>query len=72
MLTRISRVASDTCWWTPWLGLPLLVYVTLADDHDRVGARWLLAGLGLVVLHLKKLWADGAYGGEEFASWCEE
>lgn len=21
------------------LGLPLLVYVTLADDHDRVGAR---------------------------------
>jgi hypothetical protein len=54
------------------LGLPLLVYVTLADDHDRVGARWLLAGLGLVVLHLKKLWAHGAYGGEEFASWCEE
>jgi putative transposase len=54
------------------LGLPLLVYVTLADDHDRVGARWLLAGLGLLVPHLKKIWADGAYGGEEFASWCEE
>lgn len=54
------------------MGLPLLVYVTLADDHDRVGARWLLAGLGLLVPHLKKLWAEGAYGGEEFASWCQE
>jgi putative transposase len=25
-----------------------------------------------LVPHLKKIWADGAYGGEEFASWCEE
>jgi putative transposase len=31
-----------------------------------------LAGLGLLVPHPKKIWADGAYGGEEFASWCEE
>ena len=21
---------------------------------------------------LRKIWADGAYGGEEFARWCEE
>ena len=49
-----------------------MVYVTLADDHDRVGARWLLAGLGLLVPHLKKLWADGAYGGEELTRWCEK
>jgi putative transposase len=95
------------------LGLPLSVYVTPANVHDRVGACCLLAGLqwvalilarahhactigrleysaepsvpimpygsitlksavGLLVPHLKKIWADRAYGGEEFASWCEE
>lgn len=54
------------------LGLPLSVYVTPANVQDRVGARCLLAGLGLLVPHLKKIWADGAYGGEEFARWCEE
>jgi putative transposase len=54
------------------LGLPLSVYVTPANVQDRVGARCLLAGLGLSVPHLEKIWADGAYGGEEFARWCEE
>jgi putative transposase len=54
------------------LSLTLLIYVTPANVHDRVGARCLLAGLGLSVPHMKKIWADGAYGGEEFASWCEE
>jgi putative transposase len=24
------------------------------------------------VPHLKKIWADGAYSGEELARWCEE
>jgi putative transposase len=54
------------------LGLPLSVYVTLANVRDRVGVRHLLAGLGLLVPHPKKIWAYAAYGGEEFASWCEE
>jgi putative transposase len=54
------------------LGLPLSVYVTPANVHDRHGACCLLDGLGLLVPHLKKIWTDGAYDGEEFASWCEE
>jgi putative transposase len=54
------------------LGLPLSVYVTPANVQDRVGARLLLAGLGPLVPRLKKIWADGAYGGKELASWCDE
>ena len=47
------------------LGLPLSIYVTPADVQDRAGARFLLAGLGPLVPRLKKIWADGAYGGKE-------
>jgi putative transposase len=54
------------------LGLPLSVYVSPADVQDRVGARLLLAGLKPLAPRLKKIWADGAYGGEELAKWCEE
>src|SRR5215204_6147864 len=54
------------------LGLPLSVYVTPADVQDRAGARLLLAGLGPLMPRLKKIWADGAYSGEELAKWCEE
>jgi putative transposase len=54
------------------LGLPLSVYVTSADVQDRVGARCLLAGLKPLVPCLKKIWADGAYTGENLASWCKE
>jgi putative transposase len=54
------------------LGLPLSVYVASADVQDRVGARCLLAGLKPFVPRLKKIWADGAYGGKELAKWCEE
>jgi putative transposase len=50
------------------LGFPLSVHATPANVHDRQGACCLLAVLGLLVPHLKKIWADGAYGGEEFAS----
>jgi putative transposase len=32
----------------------------------------LLVGLNPLVNRLKKIWADGAYSGEEFARWCEE
>ena len=54
------------------LGLPLSVYVTPADAQDRAGARLLLAGLKPLVPNLKKIWADGAYGGEKLAKWCEQ
>ena len=32
----------------------------------------MLAGLKPLVPRLKKIWADGAYSGEELARWCEE
>ena len=32
----------------------------------------MLAGLKPLVPRLKKIWADGAYRGEELARWCEE
>src|SRR5437764_1301256 len=54
------------------LGLVLSAYVTSADVQDRVGARYLLAGLKPFVPRLKKIWADGAYIGEKLAAWCEE
>src|SRR5215213_6226926 len=54
------------------LGLPLLVYLTSADVQDRLGAQCLLAGLKPFVPRLKKIWADGAYTGENLAGWLEE
>src|SRR5918992_399629 len=54
------------------LDLPLSVYATPADVQDRAGTRCLLAGLKPLVTRLKKIWADGAYSGEELARWCEE
>jgi putative transposase len=53
------------------LGLPLSVYVTPADMHDTQGARRLLAGLKYFVPRLKKIWADAAYRGQEWADWCK-
>ena len=50
------------------LGLPLSICVTPADVQDRAGAL-LLAGLKALVPRLKKIWADGAYGGKELARW---
>lgn len=52
------------------LGLPLSSYVTPADVQDRVGARCLLIGSKLLMPRLRKIWADGAYSGEELAGWC--
>jgi putative transposase len=50
------------------LGLPLSVHVTPANVQDRVGARLLLAGVNPLLPRLEKIWADGAYRGEELAS----
>jgi putative transposase len=54
------------------LGLPLSIYVTPADVQDRVGACRLLAGLKPLMPRLKKIWADGAYGGDPLAQWCHK
>lgn len=54
------------------LGFPLSVYLTPANVQDRAGARLLLAGLKPLVPRLKKIWADGAYTGEELAWWCRQ
>lgn len=54
------------------LGLPISIYVTPADVQDRAGARYLLAGLKPLVPRLKKIWADGAYGGAPLKEWCRE
>jgi putative transposase len=52
------------------LGLPISIYVRLADLHDTQGTRRLLVGLKYVVLRLTKIWADAAYRGQELADWC--
>ena len=54
------------------LGLVLSVDVTSADVQDRIGAQCLLARLKVLLPHLKKIWADGAYTGEKLARWCKE
>jgi len=52
------------------LGLPLSIYVAPVDVEDRDGARLLLAGSKPLVPRLRKIRADGAYGGESLAEWC--
>lgn len=54
------------------LGLPLSVHVTPASVQDRAGARPLLIDLKPLVPCLRKIWADGAYGGEKLAKWREQ
>lgn len=53
------------------LGLPLAVYVAPARTQDREGARRLLSGLSPLLPGLKRICADGAYGGEDLAAWCK-
>jgi putative transposase len=54
------------------LGLPIMSYVTPADLSDPAGARKLLGGLVFFVPQLKKIWADAAYRGKEWADWCQQ
>jgi len=49
------------------LGLILAVVVTAANVPDRDGAKPLLEGLGHRVSRLRRIWADGAYGGDLIA-----
>ena len=54
------------------MGMQLSICGAPADVQVRAGARLLLAGLKALVRRLKKIRADGAYGGKELARWCEE
>ncbi len=54
------------------LGLPISIFVTPADTHDKVGAWRLLAGLKPLVSRLTKIWAGGAYTSKKLARWCRE
>lgn len=53
------------------LGLPLAISVTAANVHDLNGGRLVLNNLGKFLRGrtYKKVYADGAYGGEAFRSW---
>jgi putative transposase len=54
------------------MGLPLSVYVTLANVRDQHGARLLLIGRKLLMPRLKKIWADGAYGVPWLKACCKK
>jgi len=49
------------------LGLILTVVVTAANVQDRDGAKLLLEGLRQQFSRLRRIWADGAYGGDLIA-----
>jgi putative transposase len=54
------------------MGLPLSVYVTLANVRDQHGARLLLIGRKLLMPRLKKIWADGAYSVPWLKACCKK
>jgi putative transposase len=55
------------------LGLLLLVLVTTGNVQDKPGGKELLLLLReqLQLPRLKRLWADGGYGGQPFADWVK-
>lgn len=54
------------------MGYLIVVLVHAANIHDSRAAREVLVALFSVVDTIKKIWADGAYKGEEFAQWVKE
>lgn len=50
----------------------IIVLVHAANIHDSRAAREVLTALFSVVDTIKKIWADGAYKGEEFVQWVKE
>src|SRR5271169_6514766 len=53
------------------LGLLLGVAVTPASCPERDGAQRVLTGVADWFTRLRRLWVDGGYTGEAFASWVE-
>ena len=54
------------------IGCLIIVLVHAANIHDSRAAREVLTALFSVVDTIKKIWADGAYKGEEFIRWVKE
>jgi putative transposase len=54
------------------MGCLLIVLVHAANIYDGRAARQVLTALFAVVDTVQKIWADGAYVGEEFAQWVKE
>lgn len=54
------------------IGYVIIVLIHAANIHDSRAAREVLTALFSVVDTLKKIWADGAYKGEEFIQWVKE
>ena len=71
MATRTPGAESGICSSTYWVHRSRSTSPS-ADVQDRAGARLLLAGLEPLLPRLKRIWADGTYGGEKLAKWCEE
>ena len=54
------------------MGCLLIVLVHAANIYDGRAARKVLSALFSLVDTVKKIWADGAYRGEEFIHWVKE
>ena len=54
------------------MGCLLIVLVHAANVFDGRAARKVLPALFLLVDTIKKIWADGAYKGEEFIQWVKK
>ena len=53
-------------------GYPMIVIAHAANMYDGHAAERVLKALFSIVKTLKKIWADGAYNGEEFIRWVKE
>jgi putative transposase len=53
------------------MGCLLIVLVHAANIYDGHAARKVLSALFLLVDTVKRIWADGAYKGEEFIQWVK-
>ena len=54
------------------IGYPMVVVVHAANVYDGHAAKPVLKTLFSIVNTVKKIWADGAYKGEEFIKWVKE
>ena len=63
---RTRHIVVDT------IGYPIVALVHAANIYDGHAARRVLSALFSIVDTVKKIWADGAYRGEEFIQWVKE
>ena len=53
-------------------GYPMIAIAHAANIYDGHAAKRVLKALFSIVKTVKKIWADGAYKGEEFIQWVKE